>query len=233
MRHHLIFQTMLRAVKDENSNFAKNLAENLSIRILQRRGAASRLSMYVVEYEENTDLDKWLAETSNEVILSGKEALWNTFIEQTELSDELAKFRATQERSTDEETTASAAQQIDEYTARVVLGKKKSPPKKKSLSTQEIMKLHAEGHSLIPTELVETLQTLQPTSVPAERAFSIARHMRRHCQESLSDERFSDYLFLRDFYRNTEPWTAFKTKYTMSSECNFEFTAEEEEARSE
>ena len=97
-------------------------------------------------------------------------------------------------------------------------------PKSKP-SPSEIMKLHKDGWEALLPGLTSTMRTLQPTSVPAERAFSRARFLRRYYQESLSDERFANFLFLRDFYSKNKPWEAFKTKYIITEQCNVKFVS--------
>ena len=67
------------------------------------------------------------------------------------------------------------------------------------LSAKKIMKLHKQGFEVMPKSLQATLDTLQPTSVPAERLFSKARHARRYSQENQSDERFTSYLLLKEY----------------------------------
>ena len=73
-------------------------------------------------------------------------------------------------------------------------------------SARTLMDLHSRGISVFPRALTDTMETLQPTSVAAERAFSKARKARRYDQGSLDDERFGNYLFLKDYYTKTGPW---------------------------
>lgn len=56
-----------------------------------------------------------------------------------------------------------------------------------------------------PKRMLAMLNTIQPTSVSAERAFSTARSCRRYNQESLDDDRFARKLFLRSFNSKTKP----------------------------
>lgn len=62
--------------------------------------------------------------------------------------------------------------------------------------------------SAFPTQLVENMKSVIPTSVPSERLFSKARHSRRYSQGRLSDRRFCEMMFLKHFYNNNKPWTA-------------------------
>lgn len=62
-----------------------------------------------------------------------------------------------------------------------------------------------------PSNMVELLETLAPTSVSAERAFSQARHCRRYNQEKLNDDRFCKKMFLRCYFAKNKPWRCLPT----------------------
>lgn len=65
-----------------------------------------------------------------------------------------------------------------------------------------------EASAPFPKRMLAVLNTIQPTSVSAERAFSTARSCRRYNQESLDDDRFARKLFLRNFNSKTKPLAA-------------------------
>lgn len=215
---------MIRKLRSSSSRFAKELLHNMCIRVLQRRGIASRLSRYVDERLEETELESWLNETKEQVLQDGKESLVRSFADYGEYDQEVSSFVDFEKGSRPVVSNVDLeTQKVDDFES--YLRRKASKAALKPPSTPKLMKLHKKGLDVLPKALRATVDALQPTSVPAERAFSRARHARRSCQESMNDERYTSYLLLKDFYLKTEPWEEFKATHPMSAECQLQFNA--------
>lgn len=157
------------------------------------------------------------------IIAEGQEVLWGMFPKSKNLAEEIASFQVSNvqempELQQEQERGPGASQTIDDYVLRANRKKCVLAPK---TSAAELLKLHTAGYDVLPPTLVGTINTLHPTSVPAKGIFSWARHMQRYCQESQEDERFANYLFLRNFYVKTKPWESFRAQYDMSKQCKF------------
>ena len=146
------FQAVVHKLRKEPSSFAKRLTKNISIRILQRRGVASRLSRYARSDEEQTKLDAWLREVQEEAVATRKEALCKTFLDFGDIEAELRKFREL-EGDKDREPSPEAERNDDESSAddyetlRHVDERRK---KKKLLTPSKMMKLHRKGYNQLP-----------------------------------------------------------------------------------
>ena len=208
------FQVMLGNLKDMPSDFAKSLYRNLCTRLLQRRSVASRVSRFLRKKgKEETKLDRWLREVQEEIIAEGNEKTYNTFADPGDIANEISKFEQLEENRSKSTTRERDGQHLDDYEALMDVEEDDDEPPSAATShhptTRELIDLHSRGFRTLPESLSTVISVLQPTSVPSERAFSVARHSRRHCQERLLDERFTNYLLLKDFYRKSKPWVNF------------------------
>lgn len=207
---------MLSALRNETSEFAKTLYRCLCIRILQRRGVASRVARFIGSREEISNLDRWLDEMRALILAEGEVKLSRTFLPAGNLSEEVVEHleKSTRRANADSwrEEEEERNPHPDVYDLYGDSGCEEQLLTKRSLSPVTLIKYHKKGLRTIPVTLVETMKLIQPTSVPAESAFGTARHFRRYCQEKQKDERYTNYLFLRDFMRKSRPWEAYQAR---------------------
>ena len=189
---------------------------------LQRRTVASRLARFLHDKQDTTLLDSYLDAVWETTVDADDQGLLATFQAPSELADAIARFRPRQARL--RKFRSVAPDEYDEFLAAEPRSSSSSPEaqfqeeeevEQERPSVKVIMELHLRGYPTLPNELVDVLNTLQPTSVPSERAFSKARHARRFCQERQRDERFSDFMLLNSFYRQNNPLHAYATEHGL------------------
>ena len=212
-------QAMLGELRTMSSRFSRKLYRNLCIRILQRRDVMSRTSRLLRKRgDERTKLDRWLDDIRDQVIAEGREKVYKTFLDSGEIEDEVARF---------EELSAARVNVVredldtmDDYEAFKDADEDDDGAGTSTNSTsrptaKELLELHVKGFRTLPERLTLVLSTLQPTSVAAERSFSRARHARRYKQERLLDDRFANFMLLKDFYRKSQPWITSPRRITF------------------
>ena len=167
----------------------------------------SRLARLAHDHTLTTEIDNWLEHVQEKIIREGNEALWSTFLPFEDLRQEVRRFNRDQkQRPVNEEVDGDQNEDVfDDYETL----KNQRKIVKKRLSSRRLIRLQLQGIRSFPDSFYDTLDTVQPTSVPAERAFSKARMFRRYNQERQSDERFTKYLFLKDVYAKNKPWVEF------------------------
>lgn len=201
---------MLRKLGDFDTVFARSLRHHLCIRLLQRRTVASRMARFLHDKQEETLLDSYLEAFREATLEAENDQLLATFQASGELADVIARFSGQRPRKRARTLRNTATDDYDEFLAAAEQADPETAfEDEERPSLKVLMDLHLRGYSTLPRYLIEVMDTLQPTSVPSERAFSKARHARRFCQERQHDERFTDYLLLGDFYRHNEPLRPF------------------------
>ena len=154
---------MLRDLEEDATLFSQTLHRNLCIRMLQRRGVATRVARFVEDKEQQTDLDIWLDQVREEVMASGNVRLFRTFIETGDLAEEIRKFRDF-ERAMKEIDAESTATEIYETPGSNKVTDKfdeaKQRRKRRSqkhdyegLSIRERMRMHLDDSPSLPASL--------------------------------------------------------------------------------
>ncbi|XP_003738410.1 uncharacterized protein LOC100905896 [Galendromus occidentalis] len=198
----LALQAMIMKLESEHGKFAASLRKNICIRLLQRRGVASRLSRLTRKKGAETELDTWLDDVREQVVAAGQEAVYKTFLPPGDLAAEISKFQS--ETAVEEDPPEHDARSEGPKDFYEIYLNRDEDEMDCTPSSQET--IQRQGVKSLPEVLVATLDTLQPTSVPAERIFSKARSARRYNQESQNDERFGSYIFLKDYITKSQEW---------------------------
>lgn len=213
---------MLRKLRQEESEFAKVLYRNLCQRLLQRRGVLSRCARYCEERTETADLDIYLDEERDTVVEQGLESVYRTFADAGNVEDEIRAFQILDRTVVEEEHEEVLTEPEDEFEA-ALRKKSKSTAASCHTSPKKLMKYHGKGFTTLPSSFRATVGTVLPTSVPAESLFSAARYARRYSQESQSDERYAEHIFVRHIYLQSKPWEAFAVEHDLTKNCNIAF----------
>ena len=206
---------MLNKVGEESlkSEFAAKLYNRLCVRVLQRRGTVSRLARFVIDRSMHADIEDRLDEMKAEC----DNTISKTFAESNTIEAEIRASRDW-ERNSQPQCPGPHQDAVDEYEAYLL--QESTNFTSAHMAPKQIIKLHEQGCKVLPESLVETVGIIQPTSVPAERLFSRARHSRKYCQERLADDRFADYLFLKSYYSENMPWVDFTAEHGMMPEID-------------
>lgn len=203
----------MSTLRKQDSKFAKDLSRHLRKRILERRGLNSRLCRFVQDRTASSQLDVLLEEEMNQEGASSTTE---------DIVGEIAKFQqaegvvfGAQDELQEEENEPQSAMQPDEldedeYDQYIRKNRTLAATSEKP-TAEKLLKLHKKGYEVLPRGMVETANILQPTSIPAERAFSKARSARRYNQECMSDNRFCDYRLLADCFSSSKPWVNTKS----------------------
>ena len=213
------FQAMLRKLQRQKGTFATTMYRNLCVRILQRRNEAYRLAKFTGRVTEDK-IDGWLDQVKEDTIVAGDEATHSSFLNVENPIDMILRFRSSQgagrlaedtDKSKDlapsgdpSDVSEELEVEIDDF-IEVNVGVVEEVPLSPGASEQDLLNLYKTGSKILSCDVTKILETLQATSVPAERLFSRARHARRYTRESLSDERYERTLRLKDFYRKSKP----------------------------
>ena len=212
----VVFQALLCKLQEQNNRLARTLYRNTCVRVLERRGLASRVSKFIEHRTEHSKLDGML---QAERIKAGDLAICR---DEGSIVIEIAKFQGAERiaaKSAMEvggETEEERAPEIeedpawDDYDKYVQREQRATVSSSDQPTPEKLEDLHKQGYNVLPRGMVETAHMVQPTSVPAERLFSKARAARRYNQEAMSDQRFGDYRFLAGYYVASEPWSAKK-----------------------
>ena len=165
-------------------------------------------------------LDEMLQEVRDDI--EAGSAVAKNFVEPGDVTNEVARFIGlSDENSCDkrEQTSGSSGRPKDYYEE--FLDKDEEYRIAQPRQAEQLTKIHESGVKILPDSLYKLLDTLQPTSVPAERIFSRGRHKKRFPQERQADERFEDNVFLgcslTKSLRKRE--AEFKAKYDMQKPC--------------
>lgn len=216
-------QSLIRRLRAGRGDFSKELLYNVCIRVRERRGLASTLSRFVVEKVPRTEIDSWLADVCDGDELTSSAETGSLVI--AEITEAIARHGAHRPPSAEAETIPHHGQEnmdsnvMDDFVVLMNYGGANSI-EAGQLAADDVVELFLTGYEVLPADLLATMASLQPTSVPSERSFSHARHLRRSCQEKQDDDRYSSYLLLKDFYRKNRPDDDFFQQYPLSKECN-------------
>ena len=191
---------MLNKVGEESlkSEFAAKLYNKLCVRVLQRRGTVSKLARFVIDRSTHTHIEY----RRDEMKAERDSTTSKTFAESNTIEAEIRAFRDW-ERNSQPQCPGPHQEAVDEYEAYLL--QERTNFTSAHMAPEQNIELHEQGCEILPESLVETVGIIQPTSVPAERLFSRARHSRKCCQERLADERFADYLFLKSYFSENMP----------------------------
>lgn len=195
-------QILVEKLRTLDSDFASSLSINVCVRVLQRRGVVSRLSRFLRKRDATTNLDIWLQEVKDTVLARGQESLLNSFAAVGDMKGEITSFLNFYQKSPSRprSETGDRFEDLRDRDEDESVDVEDSSP-------DSLIELHKSGVKAFPEELYEVMAVLQPTSVPAERSFSRARHARRYNQAGRSDRRFEEYLLLKSYYSREKPWS--------------------------
>lgn len=203
---------MLRKVRAGTTDFAKTLYRNLCYRILQRRGLPSRLARCLTKSTEKSVLDKMLDEARSEFAEVGED---DDFADPGDMARAMAKFHALGPQSETVSSGGRSKDQDESSSDEFDHGTDEDDWEYQTASVSaaepdRLMAFHQRGRKKkFPEALSEFARAFQPTSVPAERSFTAARYAGRACQEIVDDERFEQYMLLKNFLAKNRPWEKF------------------------
>ena len=166
---------MLREPKERETEFAGALFRNLCFRMLGSRSAGSRLARYIHRSVEGSPLDEYLVD----MLRKFSEKDQAGFIERGSIVQESGAFLK-YEGSTKVQAASSHATAGDDSDDEFeqLRSRDEAGPHVRTaeISPGGMMEMHAKrARGVFPVPMYKTLGALQPTSVPAERSFSVAR----------------------------------------------------------
>jgi hypothetical protein len=203
-QEHIILQSLVEALNDSNSAFAKLLCHSVGKRIIERRQRASKLRRYLEDLCAVSDFDNLLARVSQEQVV---------LLERSSVVKELARFNRDEAGG---ECRHFSKQQRQLNAAKLrfeTLVEEKSRSRKEhhenavesaetssTLSERRAERVldafergksdHVQDSDSPLRALLCTLDCILPASVPSERAFSRARKVRQYSRERLTNDRF-------------------------------------------
>ena len=158
-----------------------------------------------------TEIDSWLADVCDGGELTPSVA--TDFLIIFDITEAIARHGAPRPPKAEAETILHHSQEnvdldvMDDFLVLMNYGGANSI-ETEQLAADDVVELFFSGYEVLPADLMATMASLQPTSVPSERSLSHACHLRRSCQEKQDHDRYSSYLLLKDFYRKNRPNTS-------------------------
>ena len=176
-----LFQKLLNTLDEHQDDFSQSLRRNVSRRLIQRRGIASRVLRYLRPIDENGDTlqQRFLAEYPEECAAAAKKLISG-------------------ENSIGEEILKHCVLWLKMHPADLESPRAASAKK----FCDSLMAVHNDfaasgSQSLFPKSLVAKLKMVVSTSVPSERVFSKARHLRRSLEIKTSMISYSSKVSTR------------------------------------
>lgn len=201
---------MFRKLEADSTVFSSTLRRNLCVKILQRRGVASRLSRYLGGGKLHTDLDAWLDVVRGETLAGGDADLASSFIERGDITAEITAFREVQveERRRMIEDIGDDPSWDTFDRALKFQHVPMEPPAVRVLMQDHERYIRA-NFNVMPAIIVGTMNTLRPVCRPVPGEANATRDARRFCQDRQDDSKFSDFRLLKSFYDKNKPWNEY------------------------
>lgn len=217
------FQFMINQLEElsQQSIFCSNLLENMRVHLSKRRTVASRLTMYAYTGDRTPHLDELIGELP---------AADDIKRELVSFYSELQRAEGSRKSTEEEPPIPSSSTSIEAYTrsyVRARVAAKRPKPCDTIVLAADQAELFMRKHDNFggsnpklnfPREFMGVLDAIPPTSIKAERAFSVARHSRKFTQGRMDADRFTRKFALKNMYNQTTPWIDLMKKLNLMSE---------------